>query len=280
MDPDLQAGVVALVEELREFIVGEVRGAVVLRVRVRLQEGRRPSADRPVGREVAADRREAEIDDARDVGGRDEHGGVHGEPVSVPQEDLEVLITFLPRHRHLMDTRDPASCRERTGSKLELFDAVRPPRGGDPPADSLVRRSRHPPGGLTLRVPFAAIEVEGLRERERSRVRQAEVTVGPPDDERPIARRVELSQGGKGRCVPRRLVVPLEEHDGVRSTAARPRASASSSSFERAATTSRFREESPVPVRWTWLSTKPGRTVVPGRSTVRSAAGGSPLPTR
>src|SRR5918996_3826883 len=36
----------------------------------------------------------------------------------------------------------------------------------------------------------------------------------------------------------------------------------------------------PVPDRWTWASTKPGTIVVPGSSTVRSAGGGAPIPTR
>ena len=61
---------------------------------------------------------------------------------------------------------------------------------------------------------------------------------------------------------------------------ARSRASVSSSAAEPAASTSRFAIAEPVRVRCTCVSMNPGRTVAPGRSTTRSASGGSPLPTR
>jgi hypothetical protein len=64
------------------------------------------------------------------------------------------------------------------------------------------------------------------------------------------------------------------------SSAARARISARSSSFEVASRTSAFARDRPVVVRWTWLSMKPGTIVVPGRSIVSSASGGSPMPTR
>ena len=61
---------------------------------------------------------------------------------------------------------------------------------------------------------------------------------------------------------------------------ARAAARSSSSARERAAATASSADESPVLVRWTCVSMNPGTSVAPGSSTVRSAAGGSPLPTR
>ena len=95
----------------------------------------------------------------------------------------------------------------------------------------------------------------------------------------PVTASISSSVGWSGRSH-RVSSNPCRRITGSSSPAARPAASAKSSPFERAATTSWLDIERPAAVRCTCVSMNPGRIVIPGSSTVRSAAGGSPPPTR
>ena len=218
---------------------------------------------------------------------RDVHRGHHGrrvdgQPRPVPQEHLEVAqspcqcgidiswTAVMPRERPA-----PPPAAGAPGSRGRTATA------GDPSTEP--RRS--PPGSPAR---------WGLRRRRARRPRwpsrpaasiaaalaSADVPVGSPDHQRARSTGVELREIGQPRVGPARLVEALQDRRGPRSRAARARAIASSSRRRRPPRRRGWRARSRWRVRCTWVSMNPGRIVAPGRSTTRSASGGSPVPTR
>src|SRR4029453_14821981 len=158
---------------------------------------------------------------------------------------------------HLMDRRDAEGDGEARGLQLQLLDVVLGQGGGEPRLGDLSGLRGGPAGGRPRsRCPSTRGSPNG-----RSLTPSSSASVG-----RVRSRQPDSSQ-------PCRYTGPCLD-------VATDRATSSSPVAEVADPSSGAWWCPPVPVRWTCVSTNPGRIVVPGRSTVRSASGTSPTPTR
>ena len=103
-----------------------------------------------IGRSPPIDR-EPQIHELRDVHRGHHRLDVHGQPVAVTQEDLQVTEAEPVGHRHLVRGGDAVRGRQGRRAELELLDLVVSREAAGPPAEPLHRFLRDASGRGALR---------------------------------------------------------------------------------------------------------------------------------
>ena len=178
-----------------------------------------------------------------------------------------------------MDGRHPAGRGQSRRLQLEPFHPLRVVRRLDPRDGTTVRLLGEAAGGTPVLVELDPVRVGQVDRGEGRGAHDRDVAVRSRGDDGGGGDRVEVGGGRELAGVPSGFVEPLDVHDGDLVGHA-PADQGQELLLRPGLPDVGVRERAAVAVRWTWLSMNPGTIVVPGRSIVSSASGGSPVPTR